>query len=206
MPVLPRILGILAATSGLSLAVWLGHYSRWSDVAYNTAAAKAAEKAASEDLAERRRLIVEEQLRESRKPKPAERSWRPEIVAKPPFPKFSIDEADFDFGTAHVGQAMTHIFEIQNVGRVPLVLASAPPGCGHEMVGGGFYRGGWRKELRMGERFDYRVQWTGHELNNNFVQGIHLLTNDPRHPDVYFKVSGRIIDPPKFVREDFDIP
>jgi hypothetical protein len=195
MPFLSRVLAMFGLLWGLGFAIWLGHFSRWSDVAYHDGATKAVQKAASEDLAERRRLAAEERLRESKKPKPPIRNdWRPEIATKPPFPKFSIDEAVFDFGTAHVGEVMTHTFEIQNVGTVPLVLASAPPGCGHAIVGGGFYRWGWRKELRMGERFDYQVQWIGRESINNFASGVHLLTNDPKQPDVYFKVSGRIID------------
>jgi hypothetical protein len=200
MSLCARVFGCFAVIAILALCMRWGHGSQ-------PRPRKSPAQSAGTESAQRQRKANTEQVKESQESEPLLAGQPPGIAAKPPFPKFSIDEAVFDFGTAHVGQVMTHTFEIQNVGRAPLVLVTATR-CGKEGGGGGFYRWGWRKVLRVGERFDYQVEWKGREPNNNFAAGVHLLTNDPQHPDVYFKVLGRIIDPPwpKFVRENVDIP
>jgi hypothetical protein len=191
VPVLPRILGLLAMTLGLSLAVWLGHYSRWSDVAYNAAAAKHAEKAVSEDLAERRRLIVEEQLKESKRPKPpVENPWPLAIATTPPFPKVLVEGNQFDFGTVCVGESNSHFVRIKNVGEAPLVVASPP--MMHQLPSQR-----WRRELQVGENADYEMKWTGHVASECFALSIPLFTNDPQRPVIRLQISGKVVDPPE---------
>ncbi len=175
---------MLGVLSSLGLAIWLGHHSRWSDVAFNTAAAKAAEKAASENLAERRRIAAQEQLTESLKPKPAERFGRPEIATKPPFPKVLLEGEQFDFGTARAGESKRHFVCIKNVGEAPLIVARAPV-C----------HARWQWELKVGETFDYELEWTPMEPGRWFAQTGTLWTNDPQRPEIHIRAFGRVVGP-----------
>jgi hypothetical protein len=188
MPFQSRMLGVFGVLLGLGCAIWLGHHSRWPDVAYNAAAAKVAETAASEDLAKRRRVAAEEQLRESRKPKPAERFGRPEIATKPPFPKVEVKEILFDFGTIRVGQPMRHAFRLKNVGQAPLVLRSVPV-CKR-----------WDEplncEVAPGESTTYEMKWKALEASGNFAMSVTLFTNDPQRPELQLKVYGKVVEPP----------
>jgi hypothetical protein len=143
MPFHSRVLGALAALAVLPLFIWIGRYSRWSEVAYRVAAAKSA----SEELAERRRIAAEQQLEESKKPKPPPRSWRPEIATRAPFPKLEVDGTTFDFGTIRVGEQRCHVFHLKNAGQAPLILRSAPH-CGERFP--------WsERELQVGESLEY---------------------------------------------------
>lgn len=188
MPFLARVLGMFGVLSFLGFAIWLGHHSRWSDVAYNTAATQAAEQAAGEDLSQRRRSAAEEQLRESQKPKPADHFGRPEIATKPPFPKVEVEEVVFEFSTLRVGQQMSHSFRIKNVGQAPLVLRSVPV-CKR-----------WDEpldcEVAPGESTVYEMKWKGHEVSVNFAQSVTLYTNDPQRPELQLKAFGKIVEPP----------
>ncbi|HET6326230.1 MAG TPA: DUF1573 domain-containing protein [Planctomycetaceae bacterium] len=191
MPPLSRVLGMLGALSSLGLAVWLGHYSRWSDVASNAAAAKAAEQTANEDLAERRRLIVEERLKESKRPKrPVEGPGPPAIAATPPFPKVLVEGNQFDFGTVRVGESKSHFVHIKNVGEAPLLVVSPPPM--HQLP-----PKGWRRELQVGESADYEIKWRSHAASDYFAQSVALFTNDPQRPVIRLQISGKVVDPPE---------
>jgi hypothetical protein len=186
MPFLSRLLGMFGMLSGLGFAIWLGHYSRWSDVAFNKAAAKAAETAANNDLAERRRLAAEERLKESKRPKPpVDDPWPPVIATKPPFPKAFLAENTFDFGSARVGELKNHFFRIKNVGEAPLVLAR-PSTC----------RVASKKwQLQVGESVDYEITWRADEAGRYFAQQVVLFTNDPQRPRIDLKVYGSAVGP-----------
>jgi hypothetical protein len=187
VPFLSRLLGTLSAATVLSLAVWLGRYSRWSDSAFRAAA----EETARNELAERRRIAAEEQRQEAQRPKPPVHDrWRPEIATKPPFPKVELKETVFDFGTFHVGEEKRHVFHIKNVGEAPLVLMSGPPSCMTTVEP-------FHRELQIGESVDYEIKWTAHERAVNFAIVRGLFTNDPRWPQLMMKVYGKVVEPEK---------
>jgi hypothetical protein len=182
MPVLPRILGLLAMTSALSLAVWLGHYSRWSDTA--------ASQAAPRFVCDLRPPPVEDS------PPPVSESWLPVVASKPPYPKAMIEEELFDFGTAHPRETKSHSVCIRNVGDAPLILYQPPAG---------WWRG-WHRTLRPGETSEYEFEWKTSEIGTGFVRTAVLLTNDPQRPKIEMMVVGRgVFADPESVGNGFGI-
>jgi Protein of unknown function (DUF1573) len=200
MPFLPRAFGAIGFVSSLAFMIWLGHHSHWSDVAQSAAALKAAEQAVNRELAERRRIIAEEQLRESQKPKPPARPYlHPEIAAHAPYPKVVVENPVFEFGAARVGQSMSHVFHIKNVGPAPLLLTTGPVGCKVPVED-------WTRELRVGETADFELKWKGCEATRHFAQAGVIFTNDPERPEIELKVYGSICDPKRSEWDWRDIP
>jgi hypothetical protein len=192
MPFVGRLYGISAAFAVLSLAIWVGRFTRWSDTGSREAAAQAAAK----ELAERRRLWAEEELRESKKPQAVSVSLMPAIAKQPPFPKALVEGAEADFGTVLVGEKRKHFVRIKNVGDAPLILYRPPVGC----------RGGdrgWRRELQVGEACAYEMSWTAKEPALQFELTHALFTNDPQRPKIEMRVYGKVRGPlPRLMLEE----
>jgi len=180
MPLLARLFGFAATLAVLPFLIWAGRSSPWSNVAYRAAAAKAA----SEELAQRRRIAVEEQLQDSKKPKPF---WRPQIAATPPYPKALVKVAQHNFGWTRIGESRSHVFHIKNVGDAPLVL-NVGAECKATVVP-------WSCVLEVGETADYELKWKGVETNPNFARRVVLLTNDPEQPELALVAFGIVGDP-----------
>lgn len=53
-----------------------------------------------------------------------------EAEAKGPFPEFSFEKEEHDFGTIKEGDVVNHIFKFTNTGEAPLVIQSATATCG----------------------------------------------------------------------------
>ncbi len=174
MPVPSRILGILAMTLALPLAVWLGHYSRWSDTA-------AGQKPVLV-CGFRGPPIRDRSPDESDAPPPNFDSWRPSVARQPPYPKILVEEELFNFGTAPPGETKSHDVCIQNIGEAPLLLVKPPSGWSQ----------GWRRTLQVGETFEYEFFWTPSDVQRCFSQGVVLFTNDPQRPQVEMAVFGRV--------------
>jgi hypothetical protein len=176
MPVLPRILGLLAMMASFSLAVWLGHYSRWSDTV-------ASERTMQSFRDPRPRIVRDRPHYESETcPAPGSDSSRPPIASKPPYPKVLIEEQLYNFGIAPPGETKSHGFCITNIGEAPLLLVKPPTG----------WSKGWRRTLRVGERFEYELFWNPSYSQTCFAQGVVLFTNDPQRPQIEMAVFGRV--------------
>lgn len=49
---------------------------------------------------------------------------------KNPLTTVALKESDFDFGEIKKGDVVSHVYEITNTGKNPLIISSVKPGCG----------------------------------------------------------------------------
>ncbi|MBQ2850370.1 MAG: DUF1573 domain-containing protein [Thermoguttaceae bacterium] len=102
-------------------------------------------------------------------------------------PRVEVLETSFDFGI--LGKSVAnekgeHPFKIKNVGDETLTLANGGKGCfctDFEIS---------HKSLRPGETATVLFKWDAARSGGVFNQGVRVLTNDPKAPEVDFSVRG----------------
>ncbi len=115
----------------------------------------------------------------------------PEDASKTPDvqrgPRVEVLETSFDFGILEKNAANEkgeHPFKIKNVGDETLTLANGGKGCfctDFEIS---------HKSLRPGETAAVLFKWDAARSGGVFNQGVRVLTNDPKAPEVDFAVRG----------------
>ncbi len=117
------------------------------------------------------------------KSEPAETAAATEKIG----PRVEVVETSFDFGILEKSAANEkgeHPFKIKNVGDETLTLANGGKGCfctDFEIS---------RKSLRPGETATVLFKWDAARSGGVFNQGVRVLTNDPKAPEVDFSVRG----------------
>ncbi|MBQ9127657.1 MAG: DUF1573 domain-containing protein, partial [Thermoguttaceae bacterium] len=102
-------------------------------------------------------------------------------------PRVEVLETSFDFGILEKNAANEkgeHPFKIKNVGDETLTLANGGKGCfctDFEIS---------HKSLRPGETATVLFKWDAARSGGVFNQGVRVLTNDPKAPEVDFAVRG----------------
>ena len=102
-------------------------------------------------------------------------------------PRVEVLETSFDFGILEKSVANEkgeHPFKIKNVGDETLTLANGGKGCfctDFEIS---------HKSLRPGETATVLFKWDAARSGGVFNQGVRVLTNDPKAPEVDFSVRG----------------
>lgn len=102
-------------------------------------------------------------------------------------PRAEVVETSFDFGILEKNAANEkgeHPFKIKNVGDEPLTLADGGKGCfctDFEIS---------KKSLRPGETATILFKWNAARSGGVFNQGVRVLTNDPKAPEIDFAVRG----------------
>ena len=102
-------------------------------------------------------------------------------------PRVEVLETSFDFGILEKSAANEkgeHPFKIKNVGDETLTLANGGKGCfctDFEIS---------HKSLRPGETATVLFKWDAARSGGVFNQGVRVLTNDPKAPEVDFAVRG----------------
>ena len=102
-------------------------------------------------------------------------------------PRVEVAETSFDFGILEKNAANEkgeHPFKIKNVGDETLTLANGGKGCfctDFEIS---------HKSLRPGETATVLFKWDAARSGGVFNQGVRVLTNDPKAPEVDFAVRG----------------
>ena len=107
-------------------------------------------------------------------------------------PRVEVLETSFDFGILEKSVANEkgeHPFKIKNVGDETLTLANGGKGCfctDFEIS---------HKSLRPGETATVLFKWDAARSGGVFNQGVRVLTNDPKAPEVDFSVRGLYMAP-----------
>ena len=52
------------------------------------------------------------------------------VVSNQPLTTVALAESNFDFGNIKKGEKVSHVYEITNTGKNPLVISEVKPGCG----------------------------------------------------------------------------
>lgn len=114
---------------------------------------------------------------------------KPVASSTGPWPKFSVDSRNHDFGRMLVGSKKDYTFTIRNEGEAPLELVAGQPTCKcteFELSA---------SEVAPGESATLFIQWHGKAMSDAFQHGGPIYTNDPKRPSVRFNVEG-IVDAP----------
>ena len=116
----------------------------------------------------------------------------PIISATGPYPKASIDETVFDFGTLERKVEGAHTFRIRNEGEAGLevVIRESETSCQCTVAKV------TREDLILpGEDVEIDLTWTGDAPVPRFRQTAQVRTNDPEHPVIELAIVGRIDQP-----------
>jgi hypothetical protein len=180
------VLGVVAASTILSGAIWCGRYAPWVTKP----------QSARELALVRRQKEYDEMadLRAGRKPKNSvgiatapDVDPRPALAEQPPFPKVAIEERVYRFGTMEVGEEKTHTFRVENRGQGELLIGRGPTECKctvSRLANGSIPPGG---------SADVVVTWKPVDFEEAFKKTAMIYTSDPEAPEIDFAVVGRVV-------------
>jgi len=191
---------LVAAIGVLSAFIWFARYSPWA------AERGRRLKAEQEQSWQERKKILQvwaDELkdRESKQRQRADEdrklNGRPQVADKPPYPKAEYTSTLYDFGTMRVNETKTHTFRIKNVGQAKLILSRglttihAPPSTTVRS-----------RRVDPGRTTEIEMNWTPREPAASFAMTTTVYTNDPLHPEIQFKVFGKVSDGKSQSRSD----
>lgn len=84
-----------------------------------------------------------------------------------------------------------HKWVIKNEGKGDLLLTGGHPSCSCTVLEPGE---GKTKTVKPGDSFTVNVEWQG-KAQGDFRKTAPILTNDPKHPEIVFKIEGSIQPP-----------
>jgi hypothetical protein len=102
-------------------------------------------------------------------------------------PRVKIAEPSFKFGAMQRGTTMSHEFEIQNVGEVPLLLKAGATSCKCTLSEVG------EAPVPPGGSTKVKLQWSAKSDNGPFRQTATITTNDPLQSSIELSVDGSIM-------------
>jgi hypothetical protein len=101
-------------------------------------------------------------------------------------PKAVVDVSEHDFGTCDPMEQGSHTFLVRNEGDAPLEIKKGPASCKCTLVDFP------ARAILPGETGRVRVSWTATTKYLLFNQQAAVLTNDPEHPSLAFRIKGEV--------------
>ena len=101
-------------------------------------------------------------------------------------PIISVDNVDYDFGTATEGDEITHDFKITNTGKSTLYIRKIKAACGCTAVNPE------KNELAPGESTTLKAIFRTHGKKGRPASTIDVITNDPTQPKITLKLVGNL--------------
>lgn len=109
----------------------------------------------------------------------------PPLPAKgAPLPRAMTEHETYDFGTVEDGVTLQHAFPISNAGTGVLELRTGETTCKCTISGLD------SEQVEPGESTQVTLEWTVDGMNDRFAQTAVVLTNDPHHRILRFRVQG----------------
>ena len=101
--------------------------------------------------------------------------------------KLSIPVSSHDFGEIPEGQAVEHVFILNNIGKTPLEIKSITPDCNCAKVRLSANR------IKPGKQAEIIVTFDSQGQGGSFTKLVIIETNDPIEPIKMIKIKGTVI-------------
>ncbi|TWU31720.1 DUF1573 domain-containing protein [Novipirellula artificiosorum] len=113
-------------------------------------------------------------------------------------PQVELPEgAEYDFGAMAPNDTGEHTFIVKNVGEGDLTLRLGATTCKCTL-------GSLKTDrLKPGEQTEVLLEWNVKTDSSTFGQSAQVLTNDPNHYAIDFRVNGRVVREMEMVPEEF---
>jgi Protein of unknown function (DUF1573) len=179
-------LAVLFTVAALSATVWLARYSPWVDRPLHLPNPVVSRLNEMQQGGARREGVTSDAAAQGvRNPDPAVEA-RPPFAVEWPLPKAVAAERSFEFGRMRLGEKQSHRFRIENKGQTPLVIAKGPTECKCTISSLS------AREVPPGGGVDVEVSWAPLEPDSTFEKSAIIWTNDPKLPEIRFRVAGRV--------------
>jgi hypothetical protein len=123
---------------------------------------------------------------------------QPKLTGPPP--KVVVDKDSYDFGAMDFQTAGEHDFVFRNKGAGPLRLTKGETTCKCTLANLD------TADVLPGALTKVTVKWTPKAAAESFSQTAAILTNDPEHPRVVLRVSGRVTSRTRVVPSELVFP
>ena len=100
--------------------------------------------------------------------------------------KISVDNIEYNFGTASEGEQIAHSFIISNTGKNTLYIRKLKSSCG--CTAGNPEK----RELEPGENTPIKATFNTHGKTGKQMRTIDVITNDPSAPKITLKITGNL--------------
>jgi hypothetical protein len=101
-------------------------------------------------------------------------------------PKAVVEASEHDFGVCDPMETGSHTFLIRNQGDAPLAIKKGPTSCKCTLADLP------TDVIPPGETGQVRVSWTANTKYLLFSQQAVVLTNDPEHQNLVFRIKGEV--------------
>jgi hypothetical protein len=112
----------------------------------------------------------------------------PEKERKKP-PVIKVAQSVKDFGEVYLSEVVKHDFEIENKGKSDLVIRRAYASCGCTVASIP------SSPVKKGGKAKISVTLNTKSYSGLMDKDIHVISNDPKNPEIILKVRANVIDP-----------
>ena len=103
-----------------------------------------------------------------------------------PQPRMEMREMAFDFGDCYHQSTYEHTFEVRNLGNAALEIKAVNPSCGCTTVE-------FDRLISPGQTGKIALSIDGAKVHGSFDKSASVESNDPQHPHMVIKLTGREI-------------
>jgi hypothetical protein len=182
-------LGSVVAFAAIATSVWSARYAPWADGRRAAPEPLVAQLEARKEGAARWAGVTPDPgASGAQNPDPSVDA-RPPLADDAPLPRAVVGERGYEFGSMGIGERKSHTFRIDNQGEGPLLIGRGPTECKctiSKLT---------NREVPPGRSAEVEIAWTPREPESRFEKSAIIWTNDPRLPEIRFRVAGKVAPP-----------